>query len=41
MLVFTRLLLDEIHHLIELSFESVTRDAMFACLLDELLLGLL
>ena len=38
-LVFTRLLLDEIYHLIELPFEWLIHDAMFVCLLDELTLG--
>ena len=38
-LVFTRLLLDEIYHLIELPFEWLTDDAMFVSLLDELMLG--
>ena len=38
-LVFTRLLLDEIYHLIELLFEWLIDDAMFVCLLDELILG--
>ena len=38
-LVFTRLLLDEIYHLIELPFEWLIDDAMFVCLLDELILG--
>ena len=38
-LVFTRLLLDEIYHLIELPFEWLNDDAMFVCLLDELILG--
>ena len=38
-LVFARLLLDEIYHLIELPFEWLTDDAMFVCLLDELILG--
>ena len=38
-LVFTRLLLDEICHLIELTFEWLIDDAMFVCLLDELMLG--
>ena len=38
-LVFTRLLLDEIYHLIELPFEWFIDDAMFVCLLDELILG--
>ena len=32
-LVFTRLLLDEIYHLIELLFEWLTDDSMFACLM--------
>ena len=35
----TRLLLDEIYHLIELPFEWLIDDAMFVCLLDELTLG--
>ena len=38
-LVFTRLLLDEIYHLIELPFGWLFDDAMFDCLLDELILG--
>ena len=38
-LVFTRLLLDEIYHFIELPFEWLIDDAMFICLLDELILG--
>ena len=38
-LVFTRLLLDEIYHLIELPFEWLIDDVMFVCLLDELMLG--
>ena len=38
-LVFTRLLLDEIYHLIELPFEWLIDDAIFVCLLDELILG--
>ena len=38
-LVFTRLLLDEIYHLIELPFEWLTDDAMSVCLPDELILG--
>ena len=38
-LVFARLLLDEICHLIELPFEWLIDDAMFVCLLDELILG--
>ena len=32
-LVFTKLLLDEIYHLIELPFEWLINDAMFVCLL--------
>ena len=38
-LVFTRLLLDKIYHLIELPFEWLTDGAMFVFLLDELILG--
>ena len=38
-LVFTRLLLDEIYHLIELLFEWLIDDAMFVCLLDDFILG--
>ena len=38
-LVFTKLLLDEIYHLIGLPFEWLIDDAMFVCLLDELILG--
>ena len=38
-LVFTRLLLDEIYHLIELPFEWLIDGAMFVCILDELILG--
>ena len=38
-LVFTRQLLDEIYHLIEWPFEWFIDDAMFVCLLDELILG--
>ena len=38
-LVFTRLLLNEIYHLIKLPFDWLTDDAMFVCLLDELILG--
>ena len=38
-LVFTRLLVDEIYHLIELPLEWLIDDAMFFCLLDELILG--
>ena len=37
--VFTWLLLDEIYHLIELPFEWLIDDAMFVCLLDELIRG--
>ena len=37
--MFTRLLLDEIYPLIELLFERLIDDAMFVCLLDELILG--
>ena len=37
-LVFTRLLLDEIQHLIKLSFDWWIDDAMFVCLLDEWIL---
>ena len=40
-LVFTRLLLDEIYHLIELPFDWLIDDAIFVCLLDELFLGFL
>ena len=39
MLVFIRVLLNEIYHLIELPFERLIDDAMFVCLLDELRLG--
>ena len=38
-LVFTRLLLDEIYHLIELPFDSLTDDATLVCLIDYLILG--
>ena len=38
-LVFTRLLLDEIYHLIKLPFDWLIDDAMFVCLQDELILG--
>ena len=38
-LVFTRLPLDEIYHLIGLPFEWLIEDAMFVWLLDELMLG--
>ena len=37
-LVFTRLLPDEICHLIELLFEWLIDDVMFVCLLDDLIL---
>ena len=40
-LVFTRLLLDKIYYLIELSFDWLIDNAMFVCLLDELILGFL
>ena len=38
-LVFTRLLLAEIYHLIDLPFEWLIDDAIFVCLLDELIIG--
>ena len=38
-LVFTILLSDDIYHLIELLFEWLIDDAMFVCLLHELILG--
>ena len=38
-LVFTRLLLDETNLLIELPFDWLIDDAIFVCLLDELILG--
>ena len=37
--MFSRLLLDEIYHLIEFPIEWLIDDAMFVCLLDELILG--
>ena len=37
-LVFTRLLLNEIYHLIELPFDWLIDNAMFVCLLDDLIL---
>ena len=37
-LVFTRLLVDDIYHLIDLPFEWLIDDAMFICLVDELIL---
>ena len=40
-LVFTRLPLDEIYHLIELLFDWLIDDAIFVCLLDDLILGIL
>ena len=39
--MFTRQLLDEIYHLIVLPFERLIDDAMFVCLLDDLILELL
>ena len=46
--MFTRLLLEEIYHLIELTidyrineFYGLIDDAIFVCLLDELILGFL
>ena len=38
-LVFTRLLLDQMYHLIELPLDWLIDDALFVCLLDELILG--
>ena len=38
-LVFTRLLLDEIYQLMELPLDWSNDDAIFVCLLDELILG--
>ena len=38
-LVFIRLLFDEIYQLMELPFDWLNDDAMFACLLDKLILG--
>ena len=38
-LVFTRLLLKNIYHLIEWPFDWLIDDAMFVCLLDDLILG--
>ena len=38
-LAFTRMLLDEIYHLMELPFEWLIDDAIFVRLLDELILG--
>ena len=38
-LVFTRLLFDELYHLLELPFEWLIDDPVFVCLLDELILG--
>ena len=38
-LVFTRLLLDDIYHLIELPFHWLIDEAMFVLLLDELIIG--
>ena len=39
MLVFTRELLNEFYHLTKLPFDWLFDDAMFVCLLDELILG--
>ena len=39
--VFTRLLLDEIYHLIELPFDWLIADAMFVCLLEDVVVGFL
>ena len=38
-LVFTRLLLDEIYHLIELPFDWLIDDVMFVCFVSGLILG--
>ena len=38
-LVYTRLLLDETYHLIELPFDWLMMKLVFACLLDDLILG--
>ena len=38
-LVFTKLVLHQIYHLIQLPFDWLIDDPMFACLLDELILG--
>ena len=38
-LVFTRLRLDEIYRLIEFPFDWLMDDAMFVCLLGDLILG--
>ena len=38
-LIAMLVLLNEIYHLIELPFEWLIDDAMFVCLLDELILG--
>ena len=40
-LVYTRLLIDQIYQLIELTFDWLIDDAMFACLLDDLTLDFL
>ena len=37
--VFTRLLLDEIHYLIELPFDWLIDDATLVCLIDKMILG--
>ena len=39
-LVFTRMLLVEIYHLVELPFDWLIDDAMFVCLVDELIPGI-
>ena len=39
--VFTRLLLDEVYHLIELQLDWLIDDAIFVCLLDDLILDFL
>ena len=39
-LVLSKLLLDEIYNLIELPFDWLINDAIFVCLLDELILAL-
>ena len=38
-IAFTRLLVNEIYNLIELPFDWLVVDAMFVCLLDDLILG--
>ena len=39
MLEYTRLLLDEVYHLIELTLDWLIDDEMFVCLLDDFILG--